>query len=231
MKSLNSTYYIIFAFLISSIAIAQPAFQEEQTANYIAPRTVNLLADPGDYTGSPYHEEDFIKGSILLKGKVIAYNQDLRYNVSKEEFELRNPGNSKSKIVNTIVRNKNIEIEINDITFEYVSDSKNSIRGYFIPLFKGNSNTLLKKIKKEYLPAQKAINSISKDVPAMYREIEILYLVNNNGEFIELPSSRNGKMKAFGELKKTVKTYSKSNKLNVNNEKDLIQVVSYVDSL
>ena len=205
--------------------------QEPSQTDYRSNRTVNLMDNPNDYTGSPYYNADFSKGSIMSKGKTIAANQALRYNVSKEEFEIRDPRNNESKIVNTVLRNKNIIIKIGDDSFEYISNSKNRLRGYFIPLFKGDKSSLYKKITKKYIASQKAVNSMASDIAAFYKEKEVLYLVDDTGAFTELSSSKKGKLKAFGSLKKEVKDYAKQNKLNLNKEKDLIKVVSYADSL
>lgn len=231
MKNFSTLYSLLLAFLVSSVIIAQPAIQEPSASEYVSNRTVNLMDNTNDYTGSPYYNEDFSKCSILKDGKVIALNQDVRYNVSKEEFELRDALNKESKIVKTIIRKEDIEIKIEDVPFEYISSAKNGLRGYFIPLFKGAKSSLYKKIKKEYIPSQKAINSMSKDIDAMYREKEILYLVDSEGVFTELPSSKGGKIKAFGDLKKEVKTYVKANKLNINKEQDFIKIVSHLDAL
>jgi hypothetical protein len=231
MKKISIVYYAIFTLLISSVVIAQPSMQEPSQTEYISNRTVNLMDNPNDYTGSPYYNVAFLKGSILSKGKTIASNQILRYNVSKEEFEIRDSRNQESKIVKTVLRNKDITIQIGDESFEYISSAKNKLRGYFIPLFKGGKNSLYKKITKKYIASQKAINSMASDIAAFYKEKEILYLVDNKGTYTELSSSKKGKLKAFGDMKKNVKDYTKQNKLNLNKEKDLIKVVTYVNSI
>jgi hypothetical protein len=151
--------------------------------------------------------------------------------VSKEEFEIKDPVNRNSKVVRTLLRSEDFEIKIGNESFEYISSSKNALRGYFIILFKGEKNALYKKITKKYYPGQKAQNSMSHDVAAMYREREVIYLVDETGTFTELSSSKSGKIKAFGKLKKEVKTYVKDNNLNPNNEDDLIQVVSHFDTI
>ena len=231
MKKISIVYCVIFALLISSVAIAQPSMQEPSETEYISNRTVNLLDNPNDYTGSPYYNVDFLKGSVLSKGKTIASNQILRYNVSKEEFEIRDPKDPENKIVKTILRNKDITIQIGDESFEYISSAKNRLRGYFIPLFNGDKNSLYKKIKKEYIASQKAASSMASNIAAFYKEKEILYLVDDTGTFIEMASSKKGKLNAFGDIKQKVKEYAKENKLNLNKEKDLIKVVTYTNSL
>ena len=221
MKKISIVYYIIFALLSSSVAIAQPAMQEPSQTEYISNRTANLLDN----------QNDFLKGSILSKGKTIASNQILRYNVSKEEFEIKDPKSPDSKILKTILRSEDIMIQIGDDTFEYISSEKNRLRGYFIPLFKGDKNSVYKKIKKEYIAAQRAVNSMTSDVAALYDQNEFIYLVDSKGTFTELESSKKGRLNAFGPMKKKVKEYTKKNKLNLKKEPDLIQVVTYIDSL
>ena len=167
----------------------------------------------------------------MSKGKTIASNQILRYNVSKEEFEIKDPINPDSKILKTIIRSENITIQIGDDSFEYISSEKNRLRGYFIPLFKGNKNSLYKKIKKDYIPSQRAVNSMASDVAALYDEKEFLYLLDETGKFTEMGSSKNDRLNAFGDMKKKVKAYAKENKLNLKKEKDVLKVVTYTNSL
>ena len=231
MKKISTVYYLIIAILISTVTIAQPEAQEPSQIQYISNRTVNLVNEQEDYTGSPYFNEDFVSGNILSKGKTIATNQIVRYNVNKEEFEIRDSKDSNSKTVKTILRSENITIEMGDHSFEYISDAKNKLRGYFIPLITGGKNSLYKKIKKEYIPSQKAINSMTSDVAALYKEKEILYLVDGDGKFIELTSSKKDRLNAFGDTKKNVKDYAKQNKLNLKKEEDLIKIVTYTNSL
>ena len=132
MKKISVLYYLIFTLLISVTTIAQPEMQEPSRAEYISNRTVNLLENQNDYTGSPYYNVEYLTGNILFEGKTIASNKSLRYNVSKEEFEIRDPRNQESKIVKTILRNTEITIQIGEESFEYITNEKNRLRGYFI---------------------------------------------------------------------------------------------------
>jgi hypothetical protein len=231
MKKISPSYFVIFALLISSVAIAQPSMQEPSQTEYNSNRTVNLLDNQNDYTGSPYYNKDFVKGSVLSDGKTIASNQLLRYNVSKEEFEISDPINPNSKTLKTIIRNTKLTIQIGDESFEYISDEKNRLRGYFIPLVNGDKKSLYKKIKKEYIPSQKAASSMASNIAALYKEKQFLYLLDDEGIYTKLTTSKKDNLNAFGDAKKDVKVYAKQNKLNLKKEKDLIKVVTYVNSL
>lgn len=231
MKRIQTTYFILIAFLVSTITIAQPEPEEPSQTNYISNRTVNLMDNPNDYTGSPYYKEEFLGGNVIFKGTTIATNEILRYNVSKEEFEIKDLNNPGGKIVKTVFRNEDISIEIGDESFEYISSEKNRLRGYFIPLVKGDQNSLYKKIKKEFIASQRAVNSMASDIAAMYKEQELFYLVDDKGTYKELPSSKKKRINAFGKNKKAVKEYAKKNKLNIKKEEDLIKIVTFSNSL
>ena len=223
MKKFSVFYYLIFTLLISVTTIAQPEMQEPSRAEYISNRTVNLLENQNDYTGSPYYNVEYLTGNILFEGKTIASNKSLRYNVSKEEFEIRDPRNQESKIVKTILRNTEITIQIGEESFEYITNEKNR--------YKGGKYSLYKKIKKEYIASQRAVSSMASDVAALYKEKIFLYLVDEQGAFTALPSSKKGNLNAFGKMKKEVKEYAQKNKLNLKKEKDLIKVLAYTNSL
>jgi hypothetical protein len=231
MRKISFVSFALFTFLYATILVAQPSIKEVTTVDYISNRTVNLMDNPNDYTGSPYYNEDFKKGSISANGKTVASNQILRYNVSKEEFEIRDAGNPKGKILKTIVRDEKITIQIENETFEYVSSEENKLRGYFIPLLKSEKTSLYKKITKTYIASQKAASSMASDIAALYKQKEVFYLIDEKGTYTALASSKKGKLKAFDYIKKQVKDYTKQNKLNLNKEKDLIKLVAYTNTL
>ena len=231
MKKNSFITFTLFTILFSTMIVAQPSSQEASKIEYISNRTVDLLENPNDYTGSPYYNEDFTMGSILSNGKKIAANQIVRYNVSKEEFEIRDSKDTDNRIVKTIVRDEDISIQIKDELFEYISNEKNRLRGYFTPLLKSDKTSLYKKITKKYIASQKAVSSMAADVAALYKEKVVYYTIDDKGNFTLLGSSKKGKLKAFSNYKKQVKEYTKENKLNLNKEKDLIKLVNYTNTL
>ena len=90
---------------------------------------------------------------------------------------------------------------------------------------------LFKKIKKVYIPEQKAYTSYSNNVAATYKEKIILYFYQEDGVLIEIPNSKKSKIKIFGDQSKEVKLFIKENNVNINKEAGLIEVISYYNTL
>ena len=87
------------------------------------------------------------------------------------------------------------------------------------------------KIKKEYIPEQKAYTSLASNIAANYKEKLSLYLYTSDGLLIELPGSKSKRLKAFGDKSKDIKLFVKENKININKEAGLIEVIKYFDTL
>ena len=90
---------------------------------------------------------------------------------------------------------------------------------------------VFKKIKKEYIPEQKAYTSLASNIAANYKEKQSLYLYTSDSLLIELPGSKSKRLKAFGDKSKEVKVFVKKNKINLNKEAGLIEVIKYYDTL
>ena len=98
-------------------------------------------------------------------------------------------------------------------------------------LQKGEKISYAKKVKKKYVPGQKAYSSMARDISPMYKEYLVYFLLNKDGNLIELPNSKNKKIDAFGSHKKELKAYIKENKLNINKERGMKKLIEYYNSL
>lgn len=223
---------LLIASLTSVNSQAQSVFKDTDIDKYISsvpiPKNneINLV-------GSPYASDDFMKGIAIKDGLTIARNIGLRYNANKDVFEIKKTFVLTDDQARLLKKTDEISLKINNDSFVFLAPSAiNNAQGYFVLLYKGEQLTLYKKIKKEYLPAQKAYSSMTKPVPPSYKKKLIYYIANNEGLLTELSSSK--KKKADGlsvDYKKEIKAFVKENKINVNKEKDLIKLAEYVDSL
>jgi len=211
---------------------AQSVFKDTDIDKYIS--TVPIPKNNEiNLVGTPYASDDFKKGAAIKDGLTIARNIGLRYNAHKDIFEIKKTFVLTDGQARLLKKTDEISLKIDSESYVFLAPSANNkAQGYFILLYKGEQLTLYKKIKKEYIPAQKAYSSMSKPVPPTYKEKLIYYIADNEGILTELSSSKKKKVDALSEdHKKEIKAFVKENKLNVNKDEDLIKLAEYTDSL
>jgi len=99
-------------------------------------------------------------------------------------------------------------------------------------LQEGDNYALYKKIERKFIEGRESVNSITRDTPPAFKNVEIYYLVNKaTGSFNKFPKSRKGKLKVFTHNTKEVKNFVNVNKLNVNKEYALAKLVKFYDTL
>lgn len=181
---------------------------------------------PGEIIGTPFENEIFQEGTLFENNQPVISKLFFRYNVYQEIFEIkRNFEDDDSKIA-TLKKTSSIVIEIKNDLYFYNENSES----YFQILFIGNNYKLLKKSTKTFFKAKRASNSFDRDMLATFKDNSSYYLVDKSDVFHEVPSSKNKKLKFFGNKKDDIKKYVSNNNLDINNEVILIKVVRYFDS-
>jgi len=210
---------------------AQSVFKDKGIDKYISELPIPKNKDL-NYVGTPYENEDFQKGIVTKNEITIAYNIGLRYNANRDIFEIKKTFALKDDQAKLLKRTDEIVLKTNNKTYVYIpANASNKVLGYFVQLHKGENSTVLKKIKKKFIPGQKAYSSMAKDVAPTYKEKTTLYICDKDGIITELPNSKNKKIEILHKDKKVTKSYIKKNKLNINKEQDLIKLVKYLDTL
>lgn len=215
-----------------SIAIeAQSVYSETDIDQYISQRNVEVYLE-ADFTGTPYKDKNFKNGTILKNGAPIAKNIGLRYNASKDLFEVKKTSVLKDDQAKVLKNSSDLSIKIGNENYVFLAPNENNAnQGYFLVVYNSSKTSLYKKIKKEYIPEQKAYTSLASNIAANYKEKQVLYLHNSDGLLIELPGSKSKRLKAFGDKSKEVKVFVKENKINLNKEAGLIEVIKYCNTL
>lgn len=232
MKKNFLIFLIFFTTLATVNSQAQSVFNDTAIDKYISqvpiPKNneINLI-------GTPYASEDFQKGIAIKDGLTIARNIGLRYNAHKDIFEIKKTFVLTDDQARLFKKTPEITLQINSNSFVFISPSEfNKVQGYFVLLYKGEQLTLYKKIKKVYIPGQKAYSSMSKPVSPTYKEKLTYYIANDKGVLTELSNTKKKKADALSiDHKKEIKSFVKENKINVNKEKDLIKLTEFADSL
>tara|TARA_B100000795_G_C22751938_1_gene419816 strand:+ start:203 stop:898 length:696 start_codon:yes stop_codon:yes gene_type:complete len=210
---------------------AQSVYNDTDIDKHISKRSVEVYLE-ADFTGTPYKNKEFKNGTISKNGVVIARNIGLRYNASKDLFEVKKKSVLKDDQAKVLISNEIISINLENEKYIFLTPNENnSAQGYFIDSYSGEKASLYKKIKKVYIPEQKAYTSLASNVAAIYKEKVILYLYKKDGLIVELPNSKKNKIKAFGDNSKNIKVFIKDNKVNINKESGLIELIKYYNTL
>ena len=221
----------IIALLYSVNVNAQSEFNETDIDSYISQRSVEVYLE-ADFTGTPYKDKMFKNGTILKNGVPLAKNIGLRYNASKDLFEVKKSSVLKDDQAKVLKSSSDLFIIMGSENYVFLAPNENnSTQGYFLIDYKSDKTSLFKKIKKEYIPEQKAYTSLASNIAANYKEKLSLYLYTNDGLLIELPGSKSKRLKAFGDKSKDIKLFVKEKKINLNKEAGLIEVIKYYDTL
>lgn len=224
---------VFIAALTTITVIGQRAGADPAVDSYLTQTGITLALPGTNYTGSAYITDAFQRGGIYKEGKLVDGQVALRYNSLRDEIEVKPDLNATDSQARILRKNKSFYVKIlNDLyVFEDRPGYENAKPGYFEVLLESSPMSLYVKHRKEFIEGKKSINSISADILPSFKDREIFYLVNDKGEFTELPASRNGKIKVFGKDRKNLKRYAKEQDLNVNRERDLVKLVEHYNSL
>jgi len=184
-----------------------------------------------DTKGSPYVYEDFQMGKLINKeGKVVVNNVALNYNAYNDMMVGKPSVNAHKDHAKNLTKSTEFDVKIgNDLYIAVIVN--NYDLGYFQLLSKGDKVSLIKRYDKEYKPKELATTSLTRDIPAMFKDKEFYYLYYPDGQYEMLPTSKSKLIKSMGDYSGDIKSFIKRNKLNVSDEKDLTQIVAYYNSL
>ncbi len=192
----------------------------------------NTFGEYKNLKGSPYDNEKFLPGKIYTEKEIIFNNLHLRYNAFSDEIEIKNSEINNKTNYGAIKRDSNVYIKILNKVYVFVPfDNSNTLGHYFEILSPQKSFDLYKKTTVKFYQPVEAVTSYDKSKPAEFKQTNIYYLVDKKGSFFELPSKKSKLFKVLSKENNKVKDYVKNNNLKLENEKDLIRLVSYYNSL
>ncbi|WP_432412662.1 hypothetical protein [Rasiella sp. SM2506] len=233
----------IIIFILFSIGSSGLEAQETQTRRFIngiyqldefIKRQDKFVdyKDTASYNGTPYNNPSFLPGNVYQNKKLMASNVALRYNAVADEIEIKEYLETPISKAKPLPKSPDIFVKIVDAIFVFVPYlGRIEDGGYFQVLYEGDKIDIFKKLNKKFYPAKPAKTSITRNILAKFEDRPVYYLVAKNGKFYELPSARSKKLKVFGKYQEVIKKFVAKNKLNLNNEEDLIDTIIYFNSL
>lgn len=182
--------------------------------------------------GSPYINEEFLLGEIYTENEIIFNNLQLRYNALSDEIEIKNSEINNKVNYGALKRESNKYIKILNKVYVFVPFENSISQGhYFEILSPQKSFDLYKKTTVKFYQPVEAVTSYDKSKPAEFKQTHTYYLVDKKGSFYELPAKKGKLFKVLSNENKKVKDFAKKNNLKLDNEKDLIRLISYYNSL
>lgn len=182
-----------------------------------------------DINGSPYLNDEFIKGTIFTKSKAQFVGIELRYNVYTDQVEFK----SDKGQVQVLAAPETIEkIEWNDTKMVYIpyTVSQKIKRGYFIELLGGEKASLLSRPRVFFQEANEP-RAYQEAVPAKFVRKSDEIFIRISKKPAQLISGKKDLLGAFPEHQNKVESFIKKNRVRPNKPEELGELVQYYNSL
>ena len=232
MKKTSLITCLLLTSFFFTLSFSQEVSNNQEADKFISNKSISLPKVAAGYLGSPYANKEFQRGSVYKNGKVLASNVAIRYNAKRDEIEIKSGLNTSNYQAKVLSRSPEIYVKVLNKLYVYSpANSEKENGGYFLVMHEGEKLSIYKKLKKEFIEGKKSINTITRDVPPTYKDKEHIFFVDKSGTFIDVPKSRNGRLKVFETHKKELKQYVRDYKLNLGKDYDLLKLVKYYNSL
>lgn len=208
------------------LVICASAFAQDKSAKVSGSMYINPARSKDKPLGSPYMQFAFANAK-LANIKVDAY---MRYNVFADEFEFITPKNDTLVLDKTEDFNNIFFMGLNK-KYELVqyTNKKKLVYGYLIRQYEKGDFVLYRKENISFTEAKIAKTTLERDMPAKYNKLSDTYFLKNKEAGItEFPDGKKALLKLFPDKKQVIEDFLKANKIDFENEKDLIQIVNLI---
>ncbi len=184
--------------------------------------------------GSPYLTDEFIKSKVFL-GEELVGEYFIRYNALNSEIEIKET-NLKEEKPKRLLANQDLRVkygrrELRFIT--YINRKGETKNGFLSIIQKGKNFTLYHRLAVKYSEGKAAANSMVMPTPSRYAQfVEYYYQPEGANRIDQLKQKKGALLKILDkEDKEVVKRFLKEEKINLNDEEDLIQTFEYINTL
>lgn len=181
-----------------------------------------------DINGSPYLNDEFIKGSIYTVSKTQYADVPLRYNIYNDEIEFQTSDNkilalSTPEIVEKVVFGK--------YTMEYIPfEAGNKVkRGFFKLLLEGKVSLYAR--PEIHFEGPKPPAAYQEAQPAKFHPKDDRYYIRTGQEVAQSVGNKKELIGLFPDHKNEIEAFIKKNKINIKKPEELKSLVEYYNSL
>tara|TARA_R110001583_G_scaffold191094_1_gene355934 strand:+ start:124 stop:819 length:696 start_codon:yes stop_codon:yes gene_type:complete len=223
----NKTQKIVVAFfcLVNLISYSQNSDTEQLFTNTTSLTSIDLRSKK--LVGNSYINDIFLPARISSSKKI----SFVRYNAYLDEMEVEIKGKAYFLPKDY---NYSIFFESNNKTYQLLSFEENGLskKGFFVVLKKGKKVSLFSKEKiKLYDEVPAKLGFTRYEPPILKRIKDEIYLEFKGNSIVKLPKKKKNLAPLFSVRSKEIALFIKNNKLNFKDVKDLIQIITFYNSM
>jgi hypothetical protein len=183
------------------------------------------------FAGSPYTENEFKPAELFYKDEKVG-DVYYRYNALNEEIEIKE--SLVQEGLRGLSRDKNIILKVNGnpMLFKtFIDKDGKTLNGYLTQLVDGKNFDLYKRTRVKFTEGSKATNSFVKATPSRFSQFEEYYIQKTGVDRIDELVPKKGKLykQMDSDQKAGLKDFIKENDLDLDNDKDLMSIILYMD--
>ena len=188
----------------------------------------------GETLGSPYSTENFVKSKVYY-GDELQGDFFVRYNALNSIVEIKNT-NLPDEEAKQLYADKNVTVKYlnKELRFTtYINKKGETKNGYLSLIHAGKKFKLFHRLAVKYSEGKAAANSMVADIPSRFAHFEeYFYQIQGVDRIDYLKSNKSALLKLVDkESKEKVKSFFKETNVNLDNEEDLINLFSYLNTL
>jgi hypothetical protein len=211
-------------FLFSKAELrAQVVYLQDISGSVIQERS---LVDLG---GSPYFNDEFLKGSIKVNDKTVYDGLYLRYDLESDQLTYRKANSNVSMSPSEKVTEFSIQQPSGAVAvFKRISKEDPNIDGFYQVLFDGKVS-LLKKVKRRIV--EKVEYNSSSKTKSLVTQTNYYAYNPSTGSFNALKGDKRTLAAVFGDKAEKVSDFIKKEDVSFKNEASLINLMTYYNSI
>ena len=227
-------YILLFSCFMSFAVQTQAQYETRQAIDFfnstkLARGDLKTMLTENDIEGSPYLNDDFIKGTIYTISQTKYVDVPLRYNIYSEQVELKSGDGPVQALAPPEIVEK---VEFGDYILVYVpfKVSRNIRRGFFRVIESGDKAVLLARAQVLFEDAKEPAAYQDAKPPRFARKPDDYY-IRAGKEPAQLISRKKDLEEVFPDHKKEVRSFIKKNKVKPNKPERMAELVKFYNSL
>jgi hypothetical protein len=226
-----SIQIVLFFGIISQIQAQNIYYINQQIVDALdrIAQLKNLSPQAQGIGGSPYDHDDFIPGDIYYDVNWRYPGVPMRFNIFNDEMEIKLEGQEKVYAVSPEKRIGKIAFQKDTFVVADYEFKRKIIAGFFMVLAHGKVD-LLEKPRVEFREKEVDKGFVEPE-PDRFIRLQDEYYIRKNGKMAEKLPNLKKVIEFIGDHQKDLEIYAKENKISSGNIEEMIQFVSFYNSL